>query len=331
MFSLSKALATATIGLYFAMSGVADVSGGGLFDGGIKISKPRVPEFKPPIIKVPEIRVPNIKVPEFKVPKTDIPAPRIPMPKIPPLTTPRMPEIPKLPSPLRPPGLGRIKVPNIPMPNANIRMPHMPRLPQVSIHDIRRTGKNAREDVQREGVRLREKYPVGRAVEHWTSDQLYYAYRDFFLSQARRSTTAINLTPNGTHYQRLVASGVMPRDLELDSVELYFNASVPSGMAAITFGNRVLLKQSYDPEDPNLTLLLAHEAAHTVQYRRLGGEKQFARRYIGQIGQAVRRGQFLDMHDELELESEATEIDQAWSNWWDNTGRSLNFPSTSWH
>jgi hypothetical protein len=111
--------------------------------------------------------------------------------------------------------------------------------------------------------------------------------------------------------------------------------------------------------DPKLTELLAHELVHVAQYARLGGEKEFGRRYWGQIAEQVRAAiiigklspaallgpvadalivayMFFNLHGDLGLEREATRVGNAWGEWW-NANHSVQLAlenrraNPSWH
>jgi hypothetical protein len=96
-----------------------------------------------------------------------------------------------------------------------------------------------------------------------------------------------------------------------------FDAFVPNDMAAITFGDRIFVDDSFDPDNPNQALLLGHEFTHVLQVRRMGGEKQFGRRYVRQstgaiTDQLLGRGEINvnSIHDAVDLEKEANQMEE---------------------
>jgi len=154
----------------------------------------------------------------------------------------------------------------------------------------------------------RKRLELMRNAEHSASEQSYFAYRNWVESK-NSHIRPIVLQPGTLHYQ--IIEPLFAGKLNISRIRFYFGAFVPANMAAITFDDRVYVNQPFDPNDLGLALLMAHEMTHSTQYARLGGEKQFAWRYFGQIGQQIRSGNFniIAVHDKLELEQEANRVE----------------------
>lgn len=146
-----------------------------------------------------------------------------------------------------------------------------------------------------------------RNIENLGSEEAYFAFRDHVIS--RNPGRGIHLKPGSLHYK--IIQPVLGRDIDITKIHLHFGAYVPGPNAAITFGNNIYVDAPYRPNDPHQAILLAHEITHSLQYERLGGERAFARRYFGQIWQAIRGGNSNPtcIHDALGLEKEANAME----------------------
>jgi hypothetical protein len=168
--------------------------------------------------------------------------------------------------------------------------------------------------------------PIERAKE-----EIYFEYRDRLLRLAA-GRPAFGLSPDSIHYQRLVQAchpdgSAIFQAADLAGVILYFEIPVDRLLeaSAVTLGETILFAEPYSPDDPALTILLAHELTHVLQVRRMGGERAFGRRYVSQSLQqglpAALSGsgsleQRLDRaHAALELEREAHANENAVANW----------------
>lgn len=149
-------------------------------------------------------------------------------------------------------------------------------------------------------------------LQDYQNEHLYFAYRNYWIGKnGIRQPTLIR--PGSLHYSLI--EPVMGRYINIQGVAFYFNSAVPLGMDAITFGNAVYFKTSYDPNNPDFAARLAHELAHSIQYKRLGGEKEFGKRYMRQIGGSLTSPRnfevekMLAIHDDLQLEKEANNFE----------------------
>lgn len=147
-----------------------------------------------------------------------------------------------------------------------------------------------------------------RRAEHYTSEKSFFEFKDHVFSK-NTSRRSVYLKP-GTLHHKMIAPALGGR-LKVEDVPFTFGAYVPGDMAAITFADRVFVDDRHRPDDPYQALLLAHELAHSAQYKEMGGEKAFARRYMGQIMKEARSFTHVkDWHDALDLERDANRVEE---------------------
>ena len=143
---------------------------------------------------------------------------------------------------------------------------------------IRDLGRNV-DPTNRDGA-LRENLRKIDPIEA-LKKEAYFAYRSKYM-KFTTGKPQLTLQPTDVHYKRLKLAqdrGIFPK-MDLTKTKWIYRTPVPPDMAAITFGNKVLVQQFYNSSDPNLTILMAHELIHVLQNQRLGGEAKFAQRYI---------------------------------------------------
>lgn len=174
--------------------------------------------------------------------------------------------------------------------------------------EARRRADQAARDFDRWRVE-RLNVPLNMAAEG-----TYWAMRDwvFERNQGRRAITL----QRGTYFHR-VLQHFFGAELPIEQIVIVFDAEVPNEMAAITFGDRIFVSESFQPNDPNQAVLLGHEFTHVLQVRRMGGEKQFGRRYVRQSTGAIAdqlfsRGELNvnSTHDAIDLEKEANNVEE---------------------
>jgi len=224
------------------------------------------------------IKPPRIDVPKFTPPKVNVPKFTPPKVDVPKFTPPKV-DVPKF------------TPPKIDMPQINVGQ-KLDQAVDYGKQGIDKIGKAAQDAIDR--------------ADYYKNERAYYAYRDYYIGQ-NGIRVPIILRPGSLHYDNI--EPVLGRAIDIERVAVYFDATVPSGMSGITFGNSIYIRGPFRPNDPNQTILLAHEFTHSAQVNRMGGEKEFGRKYVRQIGGAIMNGQFsTSMHDHLGLEKEANSI-----------------------
>jgi len=147
--------------------------------------------------------------------------------------------------------------------------------------------------------------------------EAYFAYRSKYMKYTKGKSW-VTLQPSGFHYKQLKRAqdqGILPK-VDLNGVRWMFLTPVPPEMAAITFGDKVLVKQVFDRSDPNLTILMAHELIHVQQNRRVGGEATFAQRYINSSLREWKKNFSMSAaYENNGLELEAQKYERAFYNW----------------
>jgi hypothetical protein len=249
--------------------------------------KPKIEIPRPPKINIPPPNVPRPNIPLPNIPPPNVPLPNIPPPNVPrpniPLPNIPLPNIPppNIPQPNFPP-------PNIPQPNVGVLLDEMARLDRMRLEQMNN-------------------------LKYAASENAFNAYRND-VEGRNLGHLPIFLRPGDTAYT-IVAPFLSPY-LNISKVAIRFDAYVPADMAAITFGDRIYVREEQRPNDPNQAILLAHEMTHSVQYARLG-EREFAHRYFGQAMIAAITAGRLDIvaiHDQIELEREANAVEEAVRN-----------------
>lgn len=153
----------------------------------------------------------------------------------------------------------------------------------------------------------RERLKLLPDPEKKLSETAYFSYKAHVENRQGR-VREVQLRKGDFHFE--LVHPLLPK-VSIESVAFYFDAYVPADMAAVTFGHKVYVKGPYDADNPQLTRLIAHELTHVGQYDYLGGEKEFAQRYFGQISKATRENILKGnlnvkyLHDDLDLEKEA--------------------------
>lgn len=193
--------------------------------------------------------------------------------------------------------------------------------------EIRKAGRDAEKAVRAAGGKASDEWKaIVKKIESSASVESYNTYKNhiFDKNTSRRNTFIVK---DSLHYK--IIAPILGKRLEIEKFAFTFNAYVPNDMAAVTFESRIFVRGAYRPEDPGQALLLAHELTHSAQIKEMGGEKAFAKRYIGQIAEQVRKGKFTTaMHDDLGLEKEANAVEKRIS---DNTLLAVEFtnPTTA--
>jgi hypothetical protein len=147
-----------------------------------------------------------------------------------------------------------------------------------------------------------------RNIENTGSEQAFVLFRDHVISKNAAIRPYV-LRPGELHFDMI--QPILGNRKPLQEVKLHFSAYVPGNNAAITFGNNVYIRDQHRHDDPYQALVVAHEMTHCIQFDHLGGEHGFARRYVGQIAEALRNGRLnangrdFGIHNVLELEQEA--------------------------
>lgn len=251
--------------------------------GGIKISPPKIDIPKPPSIKVPDVRVPSVN--DFKNAAAEADRKRLEAQR-------------ELQRKAAEADQKRIEAQR----ELQRQAAEADRKRIETQREMQARAEQAGRDLDRKRLEMI------RNAEHAASEQSYFAYRNWVESK-NTHIRPITLQPGTLHHQLI--EPVFAGMLNISRIRFFFGAFVPADMAAITFDDRIYIDQPYDPNDPNLATLLAHELAHSLQYSRLGGEKQFAWRYFGQIGGQIRNGNFnvTAVHDKLELEQDAARFE----------------------
>ncbi len=266
--------------------------------------------YKPPKVDLP------------RPPKVDLPRPpKVDLPKLPKIDLPKPPKI-DLP-PVRPP---QIQMPPVRPPQ--IQMPPV-RPPQIQMPPLDPSGRIQQGlDYGQDRIDAATNYgrdQFGRVIspltnaweraQDYQNERLFFAYRDYWVGRNGIRTNGVRILPGSLHYNLI--QPILGRMLNLSDVVLYFESVVPPQMWGITFGNAVYIHDTYRPDDLNQAIAIAHEMMHTVQYSRLGGQKEFGRRYMAQLGTsllgAIASGNYnVDiLHDQVELEREANAVEAA--------------------